>query len=143
MQRDLLSWRVCSENRRGANVCSMRPTFSRTPSCYQPHSHRNTRTCFVAYLILIVHPGGDPISPETRRKPQTCRAHGEVGNQIKGQGPELYGHCDEGEELGLQLDHADGPSANMNNRQSQSLTWGKRPGPGRGMRAWSGCRGRD
>jgi hypothetical protein len=79
MQRDSLSWRVCSEKRRGANVCSMRPAFSSTQTrCYQPHSHHSTRTCFVAYLNLIVHPGGDPVSSETRCKPQACRAHGKV-----------------------------------------------------------------
>lgn len=129
MQRDLTSWKFAPKD---AEQCLFgafedAAVLPITYSC-------SARTCFVAQSSA--HPGGDAIPTKLRSKPQTCRAHGKVGNEVKGQGPELHEHGDEGEREALELYHADGPSANTNSRQSTGSTWGSRPGLGRGMHAW-------
>jgi hypothetical protein len=122
MQRDLISWRVCFQNCRGHCLFDASAHFENTivlPATRQPQYLYMSRS-----LNLIVHPGGDAVSTETRGKPQPCCAHGKVRNQIESQGSKLYGHCDKGEDEVLELYHADGPSANTSSRQSTSLAWG-------------------
>ena len=53
--------------------------------------------------LSVVHPGGDPVPAEARRKPQAGRAHGEVADEVPDEADHLH-HCgDKREDRGVEL----------------------------------------
>jgi len=52
---------------------------------------------------LTAHPARYPVSPESRREAQACRAHGKVADEVPEQTENLDGGCHQREDGGSDL----------------------------------------